>query len=392
MSATGTKVKANVKKTRKRRVSNNVNTTLSLAQTNNCFWCSSKHNIQFQPLIGNLQSSKSYKIPTCTRCRKLRSSSAPSLWIAMCKQEGLSIDKVALVEMLHKQKNICKTPEDLQIIENELVLVDKNKFILSKGRHMMRQIVSRYGAKCVWCGKKLHRLHPEMTIEHVIPKQDGGVNKISNYAPACYECNNQRQHTNLQHWINNRSNLGFEPDIEILQKVLFQLVCQYGDNHSIGKKAKAQLEQLQAKYGNWLDSKYSQKTLEDYQPISFEKSCQLPGNDNQILIFKLCVNQKTLRLKIANTPHQLDVSFNSWMRMIRFLRSQQKSYRYTQDNYRLSFNRLAEYIVIKIKYKNSLIFERKLRYNHPHRDALQKWLDRGKARTYKHKTQLAKAS
>ena len=49
--------------------------------------------------------------------------------------------------------------------------------------------------RCCWCGQSMTeepgRKH-SATIEHVVPKSQGGADHWDNYAAACYSCNNKR--------------------------------------------------------------------------------------------------------------------------------------------------------------------------------------------------------
>ncbi len=52
---------------------------------------------------------------------------------------------------------------------------------------------------CCWCKQKVREDVPascksKATIEHVIPRSEGGVSAMSNYALACLGCNSSRAH------------------------------------------------------------------------------------------------------------------------------------------------------------------------------------------------------
>lgn len=48
----------------------------------------------------------------------------------------------------------------------------------------------RGGGRCAWCSTPLTRA--ALTIDHVIPRAEGGTNHPSNLVPACDECNRER--------------------------------------------------------------------------------------------------------------------------------------------------------------------------------------------------------
>ncbi len=59
-------------------------------------------------------------------------------------------------------------------------------------RRRKQRLLEKYGPYCYWCGK---RFPPEeLTIEHLIPKSEGGPNRLENLRLACYPCNYGRHH------------------------------------------------------------------------------------------------------------------------------------------------------------------------------------------------------
>ena len=72
----------------------------------------------------------------------------------------------------------------------------------------LRSLRRRDGASCHWCGVDLEfrhidypqiwKNHPELgwlpTLDHYVPKKEGGSNKISNLVLACDWCNQKRGH------------------------------------------------------------------------------------------------------------------------------------------------------------------------------------------------------
>src|SRR5690606_36534257 len=61
----------------------------------------------------------------------------------------------------------------------------KNAFI-AKRRYLLR--FERLA--CMWCGCYLD--NDTLTIEHIIPRGNGGSHTLDNMGPACYECNRGR--------------------------------------------------------------------------------------------------------------------------------------------------------------------------------------------------------
>lgn len=49
--------------------------------------------------------------------------------------------------------------------------------------------------KCFWCGCLMCRVHgcpQQLTIDHRIPKHNGGTLRAGNYVAACFKCNSER--------------------------------------------------------------------------------------------------------------------------------------------------------------------------------------------------------
>ena len=61
--------------------------------------------------------------------------------------------------------------------------------------HKVDKCLSKTSAYCARCGKDLLRWGTNATVDHVIPKSQGGFNNVSNYIPLCYECNQNKADT-----------------------------------------------------------------------------------------------------------------------------------------------------------------------------------------------------
>jgi 5-methylcytosine-specific restriction endonuclease McrA len=48
-------------------------------------------------------------------------------------------------------------------------------------------VVARHGLSCHYCRTKL--THKTMTLDHVIPRSQGGSSRLENLVPACGTCN-----------------------------------------------------------------------------------------------------------------------------------------------------------------------------------------------------------
>jgi 5-methylcytosine-specific restriction endonuclease McrA len=60
----------------------------------------------------------------------------------------------------------------------------------------LKALVRLYGHHCLACGKG----NVPLTIDHVIPRADGGPDRLANYQPLCGPCNQAkgRQHTDYR--------------------------------------------------------------------------------------------------------------------------------------------------------------------------------------------------
>lgn len=48
-----------------------------------------------------------------------------------------------------------------------------------------RFIMNYWHYRCAYCG----RMYRKLTLDHIIPKQEGGTNAATNLVPACEKCN-----------------------------------------------------------------------------------------------------------------------------------------------------------------------------------------------------------
>ena len=56
------------------------------------------------------------------------------------------------------------------------------------------EVWERDGYMCYLCGMQMHRTHPELTVDHVVPKRLGGSVLPKNMACCCRTCNGQKAH------------------------------------------------------------------------------------------------------------------------------------------------------------------------------------------------------
>ena len=57
------------------------------------------------------------------------------------------------------------------------------------------RVFNKYNGRCAYCGRKISL--ESMTIDHWIPKSDGGDNNIDNLFPSCLQCNKDKSNEPL---------------------------------------------------------------------------------------------------------------------------------------------------------------------------------------------------
>jgi len=62
-----------------------------------------------------------------------------------------------------------------------------------------RALLRRDGDRCCYCKSQFSDTNPP-TIEHVIPRANGGENALTNLRLACGECNHARADRDISHW------------------------------------------------------------------------------------------------------------------------------------------------------------------------------------------------
>ena len=87
----------------------------------------------------------------------------------------------------------------------------------------MALILERDGSHCVWCRRPLDDAMVRPTTDHVVPRIKGGPSWIENEVAACARCNRERGHRTPAEWIDECERRGWEPDRDVIVKVLTSL-------------------------------------------------------------------------------------------------------------------------------------------------------------------------
>lgn len=74
-----------------------------------------------------------------------------------------------------------------------------------------RQVYEKYNGHCAYCGKEIE--YKDMQVDHMEPLRLGGADDMSNYMPACRQCNHYKRGNTLN---------GFRRMIEEIPKKLLR--------------------------------------------------------------------------------------------------------------------------------------------------------------------------
>lgn len=108
---------------------------------------------------------------------------------------GTTTPKRAIALIIKERAEVIKET-DIRI--HPTMLVPSIIRLIKAVRHLWKKSVpwtkanvhTRDGYKCQYCGTKLERR--ELTIDHVVPKDQGGKNSWVNTVCACFPCNNKK--------------------------------------------------------------------------------------------------------------------------------------------------------------------------------------------------------
>lgn len=83
------------------------------------------------------------------------------------------------------------------------ILVGPAKAFHRKSRYEISGLVQQRvwaadGFKCVYCGRKMGDV--QLSVDHLIPLEQGGVNDTSNYLSACRRCNKDKGSEDPRTW------------------------------------------------------------------------------------------------------------------------------------------------------------------------------------------------
>lgn len=97
-------------------------------------------------------------------------------------------------------------------------MTGKPRFISTPIRGRNRQemksvrddIYERDDYTCQYCLNEFER--KSLTLEHVVPVNEGGIDDMVNYITACRSCNSSKQDNLLQNFLSRRDDLSVQPE------------------------------------------------------------------------------------------------------------------------------------------------------------------------------------
>jgi len=90
-------------------------------------------------------------------------------------------------EFEHEQHDWIRTPSLVIAVPKIIRLLGYDRFPKEQVKLNRRNIYARDGNRCQYCGK--HFPTKELTLDHVVPRVQGGLNTWDNLVCACVKCN-----------------------------------------------------------------------------------------------------------------------------------------------------------------------------------------------------------
>jgi 5-methylcytosine-specific restriction endonuclease McrA len=90
-------------------------------------------------------------------------------------------------EFEHEQHDWIRTPSLVIAVPKIIRLLGYDRFPKEQVKLNRRNIYARDGNRCQYCGR--HFATKELTLDHVVPRVQGGLNTWDNLVCACVKCN-----------------------------------------------------------------------------------------------------------------------------------------------------------------------------------------------------------
>jgi hypothetical protein len=115
-------------------------------------------------------------------------------------------------------------------------------------------LISRDGARCVWCGREPWRT--DLTAEHLVPRSRGGRTSAENLTVACRACNRRRGTRPVVAHVRSLLDEGGRPSAELLLAGLARLAeSDRRDLAAYGARQHALLARLLDERARLLDAR-----------------------------------------------------------------------------------------------------------------------------------------
>lgn len=87
-------------------------------------------------------------------------------------------------------------------------------------RGLWKGVVRRDRGACVYCGCR-----KGLSVDHVLPRADGGQNVPSNLLTSCLRCNKLRHRCPMRYWIQWCEDLGFGTAATVSMRIVLALAA-----------------------------------------------------------------------------------------------------------------------------------------------------------------------
>jgi len=177
-------------------------TVLSLFQLEHRGWLISK-NLKSRSAYRRRRRSKNLRY----RPPRFNNRTRPKGWLAPSLQHRVDT-VVSWVSKLRRLAPITGISQelvrfDMQQMQNpEINGVEYQRGTLA-GYSQKEYLLAKWGRNCVYCGKG----NIPLQVEHIVPKAQGGSNRISNLTLACEKCNLRKGSRNVEDFLAGNPNL-----------------------------------------------------------------------------------------------------------------------------------------------------------------------------------------
>ena len=123
---------------------------------------------------------------------------------------------------------------DMQLINNPEISGVKYQQGELQGYEVREYLLEKWGRQCAYCGAE----HVPLEIEHIVPKANGGSNRVSNLTLACHTCNQHKGSQPIETFLVKKP--------QVLQRIKTQAQRPLKDAAAVNSTRWALANQLQA--------------------------------------------------------------------------------------------------------------------------------------------------